>query len=76
MILPCKIMCHEFCSEGICKGRVARRILVDKSVVSLPNSGVLYVEKNVMTHWRKTGYSVTDVRNGGMELVQFTNQAS
>jgi hypothetical protein len=69
-------MCHEVCSEGICKRRVARRIMVDKPVVFLPNSGVLYEEKNVMIHWRKTGYSVTGVKNGGMELVQFTNKAS
>jgi hypothetical protein len=27
-------------------------------------------------HQRKTGHSVTDVRNGGMKLVQLTNQAS
>jgi len=38
-----------------CKRTVARRNLVDRTVISMPNSGVQYVEKNVMTHQKKTG---------------------
>jgi hypothetical protein len=48
-------MCHEVCSEEKCKRTVARRNLVDKTVVSMPNSGVQYVEKNAMTHQKKNG---------------------
>jgi hypothetical protein len=37
-------------------------------------SSIQHVEKNI--HQRKTGYSVTDVRNGSMKLAQRMNQAS
>jgi len=55
MIFPCNITCHEVCSEEKRKRRVAKRNLVDKTVFSMPNSGVQYVEKNAMTHQKKTG---------------------
>jgi hypothetical protein len=48
-------MYYEIFSEEICKWRIVRRNLADKTVDSVPNSDVLYVEKNVMTHQRKTG---------------------
>jgi hypothetical protein len=36
-------------------GQFQEETCVDKTVFSMPNSGVQYVEKNVMTYQRKTG---------------------
>jgi hypothetical protein len=41
-----------------------------------PTLSVQHVEKNIKIHHRNTGYSVTDVRTGGMKLAQRMNQAS
>jgi hypothetical protein len=48
-------MCHAVFSEEKHKRTFARRNVVGKTILSMPNSGVQYVEKNVMTHQRKTG---------------------
>jgi len=55
MTFPCDLVLHEVCSEEKRKRTVARRNLVDKTIVSMPNSRVQYAEKNVITHQKKTG---------------------
>ena len=39
-------------------------------------SCVQCVENNIKIHHMQIGYSVTDVRDSGIKLVQFTNQVS
>jgi hypothetical protein len=59
-----------------CNRTAVRRKLVDKAAVSLSNIMCPICGEGISGSTRGRLDSVTDVRNGGMKLVQLTNQAS
>jgi hypothetical protein len=62
-------MQHKLCSEAKCKRTVAGRNLMNKTAFLMShNICVQYIERNIKIHQKKTGYSVTDVRNCGVKM--------